>query len=264
VEGIPARARVAASVGGVIRWTYAFIDRPAARFAAAHAFWTAVTGTRLSSFRGEHDEFATLLPASPDEDACLKVQAVGDEGGAHLDLSVEDVPEFKRRALGLGARLVHDEGDFAVLRSPAGQLFCGVTWNGEQRRPVPAAGPGGARARLDQVCIDLAPGDFEAERAFWTQLTGWDSYTSSQPEFHPLFPPAGLPLRILLQRLGEARPVRAHLDLACGDVDAARRWHEQLGASLERRFPHWAVMRDPAGGRYCLTDRDPDTGRGSD
>ncbi len=31
-----------------IRWTYAFADRPAARLADACAFWTAVTGTRLS------------------------------------------------------------------------------------------------------------------------------------------------------------------------------------------------------------------------
>ncbi|MGP4083372.1 VOC family protein, partial [Streptomyces sp. KR55] len=27
------------------------------------------------------------------------------------------------------------------------------------------------------------------------------------------------------------------------------------------RGAHWTVMRDPAGGTYCLTGRDPETGR---
>jgi hypothetical protein len=249
----------------VIRWTYAFIDRPAERFEAAHSFWTAVTDTHLSAPRGEHGEFATLLPLSSpsaaEADPCLKIQAVGDEGGAHLDLSVEDVPALKRSALSLGAELVLDEGDFAVLRSPGGQLFCGVTWHGEKVRPAAAVGPGGARTRLDQVCIDLAPGAFDAEVSFWAALTGWESYTGSQPEFHVLHPPAGLPIRVLLQRLADDRPTRSLLDLSCTDVDAARAWHESCGATLVDRLPRWTVMRDPAGGTYCLTGRDPDTGR---
>lgn len=49
----------------IIRWTYAFADRPADRLAEARAFWTAVTGTRPSEPRGERGEFATLLPDGP-------------------------------------------------------------------------------------------------------------------------------------------------------------------------------------------------------
>ncbi|MEV1201396.1 LytR C-terminal domain-containing protein [Microbispora rosea] len=59
-----------------LRRVLAFIDRPGDRFEEAAAFWTTVTGTRLSPRRGDDGEFATLLPASGD--ACVKIQAVGD------------------------------------------------------------------------------------------------------------------------------------------------------------------------------------------
>ncbi len=86
-----------------IRWTYAFLDRPTASFDRAHAFWTAVTDTRLSEFRGERREFVTLLPGGG-ADACVKAQGVDSgAGGAHLDFAVDDVPEFVKAALRLGA-----------------------------------------------------------------------------------------------------------------------------------------------------------------
>src|ERR1051326_8850689 len=112
----------------MIRWSHLFIDRPAARFDDALAFWTAVTGTTPSPRRGAHEEFVTLLPA--EGDAHLKAQAVGDGGGAHIDLDVEDVSAYLDRALGLGASAVHVEDGFAVLRSPAGHAFCLCTWRG--------------------------------------------------------------------------------------------------------------------------------------
>lgn len=75
-----------------------------------------------------------------------------------------------------------------------------------------------------------------------------------------LRPPAGLPVRLLLQRLDDERPASAHLDLACADITAVRSRHEELGAVLVREGAHWTVLRDPAGGTYCLTGRDPVTG----
>lgn len=238
-----------------IRWTYAFVDRPAARLAGTHAFWTAVTGTRLSGLRGDQQEFVTLVPEDG-TDACVKVQGVvSGEGGAHLDFSVEDVPEFVTSARELGADVVTGHEGWAVLRSPAGQLFCAVPWHGESARPPVVAG-----SRLDQVCLDIAPSAYEAEAAFWAGLTGWDLLTGSLPEFRVLRPPSGLPVRVLLQRLGDERPASAHLDLACTDIEATRARHEDLGACLIARGTHWTVMRDPAGGTYCLTGRDPETG----
>ncbi|MFG2127685.1 VOC family protein [Streptomyces sp. NPDC048751] len=239
-----------------ILWTHAFIDRPLQLFDPACAFWSAVTNTRLSRLRGDRQEFVTLVPAAAD--ACVKVQGVlSGEGGAHLDFAVDHVPEFVRAALEMGAELVTDHGRWAVLGSPAGLLFCvGPWWHGESVRP-----PVVRRSRLDQVCVDVAPSVYDAEVDFWSELLpGWDSLSGSLPEFHVIAPPPGLPIRILLQRIGEERPASAHIDLACADIEATRAQHERLGASLVARERHWTVMRDPAGGTYCLTGRDPITG----
>ncbi|NUP21660.1 MAG: VOC family protein, partial [Streptomyces sp.] len=229
-----------------------FIDRPAELVARAHEFWTAVTDTRLSPFRGE---FVTLVPSGADP--CVKVQGVdAGAGGAHLDFCVDDVPEFVRSALRLGASAAAEHEGWAVLRSPAGQLFCAVPWHGESVRPPVVDG-----SRLDQVCLDLAPSAYATEVAFWTALLpGWQSRPGSLPEFHVLAPPPGLPVRVLLQRLGEDRPASAHLDLACADIEATRLRHEKLGAETVAHGRHWTVLRDPAGGTYCLTGRDPETG----
>ncbi|WP_053662108.1 VOC family protein [Streptomyces sp. MMG1121] len=241
----------------LIRWTYAFADRPADRLGEAGAFWTTVTGTRLSEPRGERGEFMTLLPdAATGADACVKLQGVAEgDGGAHLDLCVQDVREAAATARDLGADLVADHGDLVVLRSPAGQLFCVVAWHGEAVRPPVVAG-----GRLDQVCLDIPPSAYRAESDFWAGLTGWERLAGSRPEFEVLRPPAGLPVRILLQRLAAERPASAHLDLACADIGAVRARHERLGAVPVSHGPHWSVMRDPAGGVYCLTGRDPETG----
>lgn len=242
----------------MIHWTYAFIDRPLGTFTQSAEFWTAVTGTRLSARRGFNDEFATLLPAKGD--ACLKLQGVYDGGGAHLDLAVEDVSVAAQGARDLGAAVVNQEEGLAVMRSPAGQFFCLVLWLGEAVRPGVVEGPDGADSRVDQVCIDLRPSAYDAEVEFWTALTGWEFRHGSRPEFSVLKPPSSLPIRILLQRLGEERPTSAHIDVACSDVEAIRSWHEACGARLVARFPRWLVMADPAGGTYCLTSRDPHTG----
>jgi hypothetical protein len=243
----------------VIRWSYAFVDRPAAAFPAACAFWSTVTRTTVSPPRGRHGEFVTLLPDAGD--ACLKAQAVGDAGGAHVDLSVEDVPASVARAGRLGATTVAGHGSFAVLRSPGGMVFCVVPALGEATRPAVVDHPTGGRSRVDQVCLDIPPRVYADEVAFWRELTAWEFHRGALPEFDLLKPPATLPLRLLLQRLDTDRAASSHLDLACSDVDATRSWHEACGAEVVQRRPLWTVMRDPAGGVYCLTTRDPHTGR---
>ncbi|MFE7655950.1 VOC family protein [Streptomyces bottropensis] len=248
------QAEGADAARGAIRWTYAFADRPRAGLERACAFWTAVTATRLSAPRGDRGEFVTLLPETGA--ACVKAQGVmSGDGGAHLDLAVDDVPALVDRAVRLGAEVVTPNDGWAVLRSPAGHLFCAVPWHGESVRPPVVDG-----SRLDQVCLDVAPAGFAGEVAFWAALSGWDSHPGSLPEFHVLRPPAGLPFRVLLQRLDAPRPASAHLDLACADIDTVRIRHEALGATVVARHSHWTVMRDPAGGTYCLTGRSPETG----
>ncbi|MGX1673748.1 VOC family protein [Streptomyces sp. NPDC055400] len=240
----------------MIRWVYAFIDRPKARFGAACDFWTRVTGTHLSAPRGDHDEFATLLPDGS-ADPCLKAQAVDGPGGAHVDFAVDDLARTAGLARHLGATPVHTEEGLEVLRSPGGQLFCLVPWSGEHRRPDPVAGPDGTTSRLDQVCIDLPPAMYEAEIDFWTGFTAWTSSPGTLPEFHTIRPPTDLPVQILLQRLAAARPTAAHLDLACTNTEATRAWHESLGAKLVSRGAHWLVLQDPSAAPYCLTSRPP-------
>jgi Glyoxalase-like domain len=242
----------------VIRWTYAFIDRPRPGFDEAAAFWTAVTRTRLSSLRGDDGEFATFIP--DDGDACLKLQGVVEGGGAHLDLAYEHVEPQVGRIVALGARILVQSKGFAVLSSPAGLPFCLVTWVGEKSRPDVVTHPGGASSRVDQVCLDIGASEYGAEADFWQAVTGWERLRGSLPEFEVLKPAPSLPVRILLQRLGEDRPAGAHIDLACSDVEEVREVHEAHGARTVGRGAHWIVMTDPAGDVYCLTARDPRTG----
>ncbi|MEV0124854.1 VOC family protein [Streptomyces sp. NPDC050703] len=245
----------------MIRWAYAFVDRPRDAFPRACAFWTAVTGTRLSAPRGPDGEFVTLLPHGP-ADACLKAQAVAaGPGGAHIDLAVDDPAATAEEARRLGAAPLHTEPGLEVLRSPGGQSFCLVAWAGEASRPAPTAAPDGTLSLLDQVCLDVPPEAYDAEAAFWAALTAWRPVPGSRPEFLDLEPPAHVPVRLLLQRLDTPGPAGAHLDLSCADPDAVRAWHQGLGATFVSRGAHWLVMRDPAGGVYCLTGRDPRTGR---
>ncbi|GAA1949320.1 hypothetical protein GCM10009738_23450 [Kitasatospora viridis] len=239
----------------MISWVYAFVDRPRERFERAAEFWTAVTGTSLSPRRGADGEFATFVPAAGD--AHLKLQGVdAPAGGAHLDLVVDDVAATADRAIALGAALVADHGSLLVLDSPGGLGFCVVGSRGEAVRSEVFEG-----TRLDQVSIDVAPHAHDAETAFWSELTGWPVLTGSRPEFRAVQSPASLPVRLLIQRLDEPAATRAHLDFSCADVAATRARHEALGAVVVAEFPYWVVLRDPAGGVYCLTSRNPETGR---
>jgi hypothetical protein len=226
-----------------VRWVTGFLDTGSR---VAEPFWQAVTGSGLSARRGPGGEFATLLPAGGD--AYLRVQVVGDgPARAHLDLHVEGVAAQARRAVGLGAVVVLEEPDLVVLRSPAGLAFCLVAWAGEAVRPA------GGRSLVDQMCLDVPVGAFDAEADFWAELTGWARRPGSLPEFDVLVRPEGMPLRLLLQRVEGAAGM--HVDLACGDRAAEVAWHVSLGARVVAVFPRWTTLRDPAGRAYCITDR---------
>ena len=243
-----------------VRWLTAFLDRPGERLDASVAFWRAVTGSGLSAPRGERGEFATLLPT--DGDAHLRVQRVVDgPGGTHLDVHVDDVAAAAARFAALGARVLQD-GAYVTMASPAGIVFCVVPHRGQATRPSPVD-DGGMRSLVDQLSLDVPAGQFDTEGAFWAAATGWDLHRGALAEFAVLARPAGQPLRLLLQRLGDddLGGGRAHLDLACGaDVDAVASRHVALGATVVRTTPYWTTLLDPAGLPYCLTRRDPDTG----
>ena len=218
-------------------WLTAFLDFTGDEFDRAVSFWQAVTGYALSAYRGEHEEFATLLP--PSGDAYLRVQQIqSGSSRVHLDLHAPDQT-------------------FEVRRSPGGLAYCLVS-GGESVRPEPAVWHDGTRSMVDQVCLDIPPERYDEECAFWASATGWELFDSGRPEFRRLRKPAGQPLNILLQRLDSpGGHVRAHLDLSADDRAAEIRRHEQLGARVVEVFDGWTVMQPPAGPTYCITRRIP-------
>lgn len=176
----------------------------------------------------------------PDGDADLRVQRL-EEGPSriHLDLHADDHA-------------------FAVHSSPGGLVWCSVS-DPAGSPPAPVTWPGGHRSRVDQVCLDIASDGYDAECAYWSDLTGWPVRPSaSHAEFRRLQVPDGMVMKVLLQRLDEPTgPVRAHLDLATDDRAAETERHVALGAVVVDRRPGWTVLRDPAGSPYCITDRPP-------
>lgn len=246
-----------------VRWLSAFIDLPVmppATFERVGSFWEAATASTLSAPRGRSGEFQSLVPSQGD--VFLGVQrTAGTLSGCHLDLHVDDVAGATETAVGLGARLPPAGGSLG-LSSPGGLSFCLVGHRGEAERPPPSVWPGGARSLVDQLCIDVPAPAFEDECAFWAALTGWELRAGSRPEFCYLVRPPGMPLRLLLQRLGDdgPQPEHAHLDLACDDVAAEVERHKRLGANVVRHMPDWTTLADPTGFAYCVTRRNPGTG----
>ncbi len=232
---------------------YLFLDTPAADAGSSWAYWAEVTRSTVSPVRGEHGQFATLLPVTGD--AWLKVQSVeAGPGGVHLDIDTDDRAAFVAHAVGLGAAVRTTYHDVVVLRSPAGIVFCAT---------VGGAGSVGRRvdAVADQACLDIPRSQFAAEVAFWRDLTGWvASEMSDDDEFVSLRRPAAMPVRILLQRRDDETPASAHVDFATADRDAETERHVRAGAEVVSVHGQWTVLRDPVGRIYCLTDRDPITG----
>ena len=253
-----------------IRWLTVFLDFPGRKFAAGVAFWQAVTGYGRSALRGADDEFATLVPAAGD--AYLRVQRVRTgSGGCHLDLHLDpgSVDEAARHAAGLGATVRHRDADgrLVVLDSPGRFTFCLVEWHGEVTVPGPLVTASGA-SRVDTLCLDIPPAEFERESAFWATLTGREARPIEVPGFAYLEPavpaPGELPVRLLVQRLDEApasQRTRAHVDVGCADEQAIAR-HVALGGQVTGTHAHWTVLADPAGREYCLVRRDPRVSRG--
>ncbi|CCH76798.1 conserved hypothetical protein [Nostocoides japonicum T1-X7] len=237
-----------------IDWMWLFIDTPEARAEQSWAFWGAATRSEIADLRGDREEFATLSPR--DGDPWVKLQTVGGSGGVHVDLDVEDPSAAATVAVELGADVVRREADesggFVVMASPGGFVFC-LTRAGHPRRQHRMGEPD----LLDQLCLDIPSAGFDAESAFWSGLTGWPVRSEhAEAEFRSLARPEGMPVRVLLQRLGEdTGPVRAHLDLASGDRATTVERHVGLGASVLREHQYWTVLRDPVGMEYCVTER---------
>jgi hypothetical protein len=163
---------------------------------------------------------------------------------------------------GFGAWRVFTEEGLAVFRSPGGLSFCVSGEDDRPTKPAAARWPCYSVSRVDQVCLDIPAHVYDAECHFWAGLTGWEPRDSPLAEFRHLTRPAGLPLRLLLQRTGDppGTTVRAHPDLACSAVDAEVARHEGLGATWSHDGDGWTTMRDPARLAYGISRRDPERG----
>ncbi|MFW6775176.1 VOC family protein [Nocardioides sp. CPCC 205120] len=242
-------------------WVSAFLDVAPAHWSRVPAFWAAVSGSTLSTPRGDADEFTTLVPPGGHDHLRAQRVATGPDDAPtrlHLDLHVPDPGRAARRAAEIGARVVHrSEHGYVVLESPGGFPFCLVAHPAALRTP-PVTWPGGGRSLVDQVCLDAPAALHDAEVAFWSGLTGWRPRTSDVPGFTALHRPAGQPVRLLVQAVGDDRPrVTAHLDVACDDREAEVARHVALGAEVRDRQQWWTVLADPSGAPYCVVDRTP-------
>lgn len=243
-----------------IEWITAFVDRASDGFDAAASFWCSASGSSLSPWRGENDEFATLLPLDG-ADSHLRIQRLVDGSpGSHIDLHAADIGASVEVCLASGANVLAEHGGFTVLESPGGLPFCVVAHNDERNRERPVIGAT-STTLIDQVSIDTDPDVFDAEVRFWSAVTGWPTVGARSAEFTPLDRPATMPLRIMLQRRDTTSgPASCHLDIACDDRSAAVEDHRRLGATVVSTNRYWTVMTDPVAVAYCLTDRLPTTG----
>jgi len=76
---------------------------------------------------------------------------------------------------------------------------------------------------------------------------------------------AAIDIASILAPVGPDDPCGPNLeyDPAFSELDrlAQGKPEQQVGATVVAEHPLWTVMRDPAGGVYCLTPCDPNTGR---
>lgn len=233
----------------------ALLDFMPEHYPAAVAHWQRLTGYELSDPVGDHGEFQGLRP--PGHPTFLALQRLdGGSDRVHLGLHVADPPLAAGAAAAAGATVIIDDAECEVMNSPGGFAFCFV--NDPASDPGPATTwPGGHRSIADQVCIDIPDDQWDGEIAFWSRITGWPVHPSDEPEFAAMDRDPQLPIRILLQRLGEPTgQVRGHIDWATDDREAETLRHQALGSDVVRRHPGWTVMDGP-GGTYCITDRVP-------
>ena len=100
------------------------IDVAPPQHASTLAFWAAATG-REPVGSGDHGEFSAL---GLHGDVELAVQRTDDgtPSRVHLDVETDEVDAEVARLLALGAVVEERRDGYAVLRDPAGLLFCVV------------------------------------------------------------------------------------------------------------------------------------------
>jgi catechol 2,3-dioxygenase-like lactoylglutathione lyase family enzyme len=99
------------------------IDHSEAHDAAA-AFWAGAAGAGAEDLP-EEPEFTSLGSLGALTFAVQRT-GPGTPPRMHLDIETDDVPAEVARVVALGATVVDDHGEHAVLRDPGGLVFCVV------------------------------------------------------------------------------------------------------------------------------------------
>jgi hypothetical protein len=235
-------------------WLTVFLDFPAGEFDAGTRFWAGATGYPLSSFRGAHDEFATLVP--PAGEAYLKLQRLG-EGPTrlHLDLHVKDPFADAEAAEAGGAELLEESPHgYFVMRSPAGFTFCLVKLCGTSV-PGPVLWPDGHRSRVSRFCLDVPRTQYAAEVRFFQTLLGGRWREVAEPET-ALRPASDWALDVRLQPAEIVSEVTSHLHVLTDDLAAEVERLEDLGARRRALRTGKAILEVPGGTALCVVARE--------
>jgi hypothetical protein len=226
-------------------WATIVLNVPARLVERSVGFWSAVTGWAPDHTITDAAQTVALAPGAGD--GWLAIRAAADVASASVAVEAHAVGDSTARR------------GRTHTRSPGGLTVWWTALRGRPRFDRESVGS----SVLDQVCVDIPVRWWDDELRYWTELTGRELERRGDSEFAFLGDPdpAG-GIRILLQRLGSPEPaVRAHPDLAVADRAAETSRHVRLGAETVAVREHWTVMRAPDGHVYCLTDRDPATGR---
>lgn len=108
------------------------------------------------------------------------------------------------------------------------------------------------KSRLGVIVIDCQTDDLDREAAFWSQVLGYASKRSPDPDEQSYIeletPPNDL--NVLLQEVDH--PSRVHIDIESDDIDAEADRLEKLGAKRIAKIRRWWVMEAPSGHRFCV------------
>jgi predicted enzyme related to lactoylglutathione lyase len=100
-------------------------------------FWAGALG-RSPEVSADEPEYTSLGVVGG---VTLAVQRLGPgtSSRVHLDLETDDVRAELTRVVGLGAKVVDDRGEYAVLEDPGGVLLCVVPVQDRERFEAEAA-----------------------------------------------------------------------------------------------------------------------------
>lgn len=99
------------------------VDAPEETHDAEVAFWRGAANLPLKQYR----KFPEYHGAEMSAGYGMLVQRIGEgEARVHLDIHASDLAAEVARLKDLGATLVRDDGPWAIMRDPAGLVFCVV------------------------------------------------------------------------------------------------------------------------------------------